>query len=90
MYDMYTPLLRRFFGRNTGRTNQRVDRIFGECIHQLRHEYTCSGTDHEGNQAQNDDRQGAAIQEGVRAHLVTHGQAEEDSHDVDQGGIWCG
>ena len=72
-------------GRNTGRTNQRVDRIFGECVHQLRHEYTCSGTDHKGNQTQNDDRQGAAIQEGIRAHFVTNGQAEEDGHDVDQG-----
>ena len=69
---------------NASGTDQGVDLTAGQNIHDLAAENTGSGAEGEGDEAQHDDEQGAAVQEGVCRGGTADRQSQEDGDDVHQ------
>ena len=69
-------------GRHTCRTNQRVNLILAEDIHQLGQQHTATGTDTERHDSDSHDAEGAPLQESIGSSGCAHGNAQEDDHDI--------
>ena len=69
---------------NASGTDQGVDLTAGQDIHDLAAENTGSGAEGEGDEAQHDDEQGAAVQEGVCRGGAANRQSQENGDDVHQ------
>src|SRR5690606_30687084 len=66
------------------RTDQRIDLVLTEAVHNLRHKDTRRGTTAERNHSQNENAERLDLQKGLGRKLGPHGQPKRDGYDVDQ------
>ena len=71
-------------GGNTGGTDQRVDLLLQEEVHELGKQDAASSTEAEGNDTHRHDLEGLDGEEGGRRGGSADGEAEEDGDDVHQ------
>ena len=71
-------------GGHAGRTDEGVDLLLEEEIHELGEENAAGGRDREGADTHDDDLDGVQIQETVRRGGSANGDTQEDGNDVHQ------
>ena len=69
---------------HTSGTDQGVDLLLGEHVHQLGKEHAASGAETKGHNTHSQDGQSLHAQEGSSGSGSTHGSAQEDGDDVHQ------
>ena len=71
-------------GRNAGGTDERVDLLLGEEVHELSHQYARRGTDAERNETERENAESRTGEEFLAGELGADGKAEHDRYDVDE------
>ncbi|MPN59971.1 hypothetical protein SDC9_207694 [bioreactor metagenome] len=76
-------------GRNSGRSDHRVDLLFQKEVHQLGKEHPADGVKHKGKEAETHDEKCIKAQKLLRLHFCGDGDAQEQRDKICQH-ILCG